>query len=105
MWKMWATHPRVKPCAASHSLSARIEAAAASLTASSRLGSAVAMPPIATAPCLRQTATSLRKMLDRKSVVLTSTPKRSGQTMSGSAMTNSRMLALRSQRAALSPAA
>ena len=102
---MWATQARVKPWAASHSLSARIEAAAAAFTSSSREGSAVAMPPTATAPCLRQTATSLRKMSDRKSVVLMSTPKRSGQTISGSAMTNSKMLALRSQRAAFSPAA
>ena len=63
------------------------------------------MPPMGTAPRLRQTATSRRKMLARNGVVLMSTPKRSGQTDLGSAMTNSKMLAFRSQRAALSPAA
>ena len=63
------------------------------------------MPPIATPPCFRHTATSRRKMFDRKSVVLMSTLKRSGHTMSGSAITYSRMLAFRSQRAAFSPAA
>jgi hypothetical protein len=50
-------------------------------------------------------ATSRRKMSPRKGVVLMSTPKRSGQTALGSAMTYSKMEALRSQRAALSPAA
>ena len=63
------------------------------------------MPPTGTAPRLRQTATSRRKMLARNGVVLMSTPKRSGQTAFGSAMTYSKMLALRSQRAALRPAA
>src|SRR2546428_3938456 len=68
-------------------------------------GSAVAMPPIGTAPRLRQIATRRRKMFARKAVVLMSTPKRSGHTCVGSAMTNSKIEALRSQRAALSPAA
>jgi hypothetical protein len=63
------------------------------------------MPPMGTAPRLRQIATSLRKMLARNGVVLMSTPKRSGQTDIGSAMMNSKIEALRSQRAALRPAA
>ena len=105
MWKMWATQALRKPWLASHSLSPLIEAAAERLTSSSRLGSAVAIPPIGTAPLLRQTATRRRNMFARKSVVLMSTPNRSGQTESGSVMTNSKMLALKSQRAAFSPAA
>ncbi len=105
MWKICATQARMKPCCASHSLSARIDSPATLLTWASLLGSAVAMPPIGTAPRLRQIATSLRKILARKGVVLMSTPKRSGHTDFGSAMTNSKMEALRSQRAALSPAA
>ena len=105
MWKMWATQARMKPCSASHTLSARMDSAATRLTSGSGLGSAVAMPPIGTAPCLRHTATSRRKMLARNGVVLMSTPKRSGHTDFGSAITNSKMLALRSQRAAFSPAA
>src|SRR5262249_111469 len=50
MWKMWATQARMNPCSASHSLSARIAAAATRLTSGSALGSAVAMPPMGTAP-------------------------------------------------------
>ena len=80
MWKMWATQARMKPCFASHSLSPRIAAAAAALTSGSWLGSAVAMPPMGTAPRFRQMATRRRKMSARNGVVLTSTPKRSGQT-------------------------
>ena len=82
-----------------------MEAAAERLTSSSRLGSAVAIPPIGAAPLLRQTATRRRNMFARKSVVLMSTPNRSGHTESGSVMTNSKMLALKSHRAAFSPAA
>ena len=44
-------------------------------------------------------------MLARNGVVLMSTPNRSGQTWAGSAITYSKIDALRSQRAALSPAA
>ena len=105
MWKMWATQARMKPCSASHSLSLRMASAATRLTSGSGLGSAVAMPPMGTAPRLRQMATRRRKMLARNGVVLMSTPKRSGQTDVGSVMTNSKMLALRSQRAAFRPAA
>ena len=105
MWKMWATQARMNPWAASHSLSLRIDSAAARLTSGSGFGSAVAMPPIGTAPCLRQMATSRRKMLARNGVLLMSTPKRSGHTEAGSAITHSKMEALRSQRAALRPAA
>ena len=104
MWKMCATHARMNPCWASQTLSAWMAALAARFTSGSLLGSAVAIPPMGTAPRLRQTATSRRKILARNGVVLMSTPKRSGQTDLGSAMTNSKMLALRSQRAALSPA-
>ena len=57
---------------------------AAVFTSGSRLGRAVAMPPIGTAPCFRQTATRRRKTFVRKGVVLMSTPKRSGQTEAGS---------------------
>ena len=105
MWKMWATHARMKPCCASHSLSLRMASPATRLTSGSLLGRAVAMPPMGTAPCLRQMATRRRKMLARKGVVLMSTPKRSGHTDRGSFMTYSKMLAFRSQRAALRPAA
>ena len=80
MWKMWATHARMNPCAASHSLSLRIESAAAWFTSGSGLGSAVAMPPMGTAPRLRHTATRRRKMLAMNGVVFTSTPNRSGHT-------------------------
>ena len=105
MWKMCATHARMNPCAASHSLSLRIASAAARLTSGSGLGRAVAMPPIGTAPRLRQIATSRRKMLARNGVVLMSTPNRSGHTAFGSPITYSNIEALRSQRAALRPAA
>ena len=50
MWKMWATQARMKPCSASHSLSARMDSAAARFTSGSLLGSAVAIPPMGTAP-------------------------------------------------------
>ena len=63
------------------------------------------MPPMGTAPRFRQMATSRRKILAMNGVDFTSTPKRSGHTCFGSAMMNSKMLALRSQRAALSPPA
>ena len=105
MWKMWATHARMNPWAASHSLSLRIASPAARFTSGSGLGSAVAMPPIGTAPRLRLMATSRRKMLARNGVVLTSTPKRSRHTDVGSPITYSKIEALRSQRAALRPAA
>ena len=105
MWKMCATQARMKPWAASHSLSLRIESAAARFTSGSGLGSAVAMPPMGTAPRLRHTATRRRKMLAMNGVVFTSTPNRSGHTDFGSAMTYSKTEALRSQRAALRPAA
>jgi hypothetical protein len=105
MWKMCATQARMKPCLASHSLSPRMAAAAASFTVLSWLGSAVAMPPMGTAPRFKQMATSRWKMLARKGVVLMSTPKRSGHTWRGSAMMNSKMLAFRSQRAAFRPPA
>ena len=82
-----------------------MDSAATRLTSGSGLGSAVAMPPMGTAPCLRQMATSRRKMLARNGVVLMSTPKRSGHTDAGSVMTHSKIEALRSQRAAFSPAA
>ena len=80
MWKICATHPRRNPWFASHSLSAVIERAAAAFTTSSREGRAVAMPPMGTASCFRQIATSRLKMVARKSVVLMSTPNRSGHT-------------------------
>src|SRR5215468_2896630 len=102
---MCATQPRRKPCAASHSLSRRIASPATRLTSGSLLGSAVAMPPIGTAPRLRQMATRRRKMSARNGVVLMSTPKRSGHTDFGSVITYSKILALRSQRAAFRPAA
>ena len=105
MWKMWATQARMKPCSASHTLSFLIDSPATRLTSGSLLGKAVAMPPMGTAPRRRQTATRRRKMSARNGVVLMSTPKRSGQTDLGSAMTNSKMLAFRSQRAAFKPAA
>ena len=82
-----------------------MESPATAFTSSSRDGNAVAMPPIGAAPLLRQTATSRRKMLVMKSVVLMSTSNRSGQTCSGSDITYSRTDALKSQRAAFSPAA
>ncbi len=50
------------------------------LTSSSRLGSAVAIPPIGTAPWRRHTATRRRNRLVKNGVVLISTSKRSGQT-------------------------
>src|SRR5262249_39017867 len=64
-----------------------------------------AIPPMGTAPRFSQIATSRRKMLARNGVVLMSTPNRSGQTDVGSAITYSKMLAFRSHRAALRPAA
>src|SRR5437870_7600837 len=94
---MWATQARMKPWRASHSLSARIASPAARLTSGSGFGSAVAMPPMGTAPRLSEIATSRRKMLLRNGVVLMSTPNRSGQTDLGSAITYSKMLALRSE--------
>src|SRR5439155_26225132 len=81
---MWATQARMKPCAASHSLSFLIVSPATRLTSRSFDGSAVAMPPIGTAPRLRQIATRRRKMFARNGVVLMSTPKRSGHTCVGS---------------------
>ena len=82
-----------------------MEAAAASLTAGSLLGRAVAMPPTGAAPCFRHVATSRLNMLAMKSVVLMSTPNLSGHTELGSVMTYSKMLALKSHRAAFSPPA
>src|SRR2546429_1695161 len=55
---MWATQPRTKPCAASHSLSLAIASPATRFTTGSFEGSAVAMPPIGTAPRLREIARS-----------------------------------------------
>ena len=105
MWKMCATQARMNPCSASQILSFLIDSPATRLTSGSLLGKAVAMPPMGTAPRRRHTATRRRKMSARNGVVLMSTPKRSGQTDLGSAMTNSKMLAFRSQRAAFKPAA
>jgi len=71
----------------------------------SGFGSAVAMPPIGTAPRFREIATSRRKMFARKGVVLMSTPNRSGPHLVGIRHDELEDRALRSQRAALSPAA
>ena len=58
----------------------------------------------ATAPRRRQIATSRRKMSPMNGVVLMSTPKRSGHTCFGSAITYSKIDAFRSHRAAFRPA-
>ena len=76
-----------------------------SLTSGSREGRGVAIPPIATALCFKQIATSRLKMFARKLVSGTATPKRSGQTEFGSAIINSNILAFKSHLAAFKPAA